>query len=99
MFSPLPSLARVGGCAVWSAARFSAIVGVLQAHRGLSDIIGNYCAIHIGRASADDLHHSAARPMGLAIAPCAIDEVLRRTGASAEVAGFPAPLLVESGPC
>ena len=66
--SPLPSLARVGGCAVWSAARSSAIVGVLQAHRGLSDIIGNYCASHIGRASADDLHHSAARPMGLAMA-------------------------------
>ena len=64
VFSPLPSLARVGGCAVWSAARSSAIVGVLQAHRGLSDIIGNYCASHIGRASADDLHHSAARPMG-----------------------------------
>ena len=68
MFSPLPSLARVGGCAVWSAARSSAIVGVLQAHRGLSDIIGNYCASRIGRASADDLHHSAARPMGLAMA-------------------------------
>ena len=64
VFSPLPSLARVGGCAVWSAARSSAIVGVLQAHRGLSDIIGNYCASRIGRASADDLHHSAARPMG-----------------------------------
>ena len=68
VFSPLPSLARVGGCAVWSAARSSAIVGVLQAHRGLSDIIGNYCASRIGRASADDLHHSAARPMGLAMA-------------------------------
>ena len=100
VFSPLPSLARVGGCAVWSAARSSAIVGVLQAHRGLSEIIGNYCASHIGRASADDLHHSAAWPMmARQRAPCAIDEVLHRTGASAEVAGFSAPLLVESGPC
>ena len=100
MFSPLPSLTRVGGCAVWSAARSSAIVGVLQAHRGLSEIIGNYCASRIGRASANDLHHSAAWPMmARHRAPCAIDEVLHRTGASAEVAGFPAPLLVKSGPC
>ena len=98
--SPLPSLARVGGCAVWSAARSSAIVGVLQAQRGLSDITDNYCASRIGRASADDLHHSAAWPMmARHRAPCANDEVLHRTGPSAEVAGFSAPLLVESGPC
>ena len=100
VFSPLPSLARVGGCAVWSAARSSAIVGVLQAHRGLSDIIDNYCASRIGRAFAEDLHHSAAWPMmARHHAPCAIDEVLHRTGAIAEVAEFSAPLLVKSGPC
>ena len=75
-------------------------MGVLQAQRGLSDITDNYCASRIGHASADDLHHSAAWPMmARHRALCAIDEVLHRTGASAEVAGFPAPLLVESGPC
>ena len=75
-------------------------MGVLQAQRGLSDITDNYCASRIGRAFAEDLHHSAAWPMmARHRAPCANEEVLLRTGASAEVAGFPAPLLVKSGSC